>query len=883
MQFQSIWWFNFLPSTQPDARGGVAFWANQNMSSIYTPSKTEQKIKEIAQKPQPTKPAKTYTQDELFKKVDNAVEQYGMNPDEAMLELLNSAKSKWYAIEWYDIDSEIKALSPQAPQEPQPQIDTTTFLWKLEQAGRERMQNTEEIQSSDANFFSKQLQLLWQKAGAFSDIVWAWVSEALSTITPDSIENKVINEVSKFMQSQWVQDKVKTAKEVYDILPESVQKNVEALWNIGLWILDIVWAWQVAKIAKPVATAWVKTTGKIVSWIAKAPITWLKEWFKQSYWFDADTISQVLKNNTKFKELQNLPIEEVGRNVADDVVKGIETRLDDLSEVGKGYESVKKWAIITNDYEVQRWYLDVVNKVEMKQLTKADKTVLKDAVDYIKGYKWDLTDSDVLALRKQLDSVLYDPNTWLKRKLSPQWERIIQWARENIDNIAKERITGLKELDAQFAPEKQLLTKVKWYIYAKDGSLKDNYIQTISNITGKGKEIKLEMLEKINPDLSAQVKMYKALQDIDRVKEWFKVGTYRTTLPWIAWAWVWFAIWWPVWAVVWPLLSFMIFNPTTWIKILNTIAKIERGISGIVWKVKNWIKLTTEELSRLIEALESNLDTMWQQAKTKVWEWFDTLADKTGARVKFIDDTKGTWISGKIEAPKELIDEARKYKSADEFIKNKANKGDILLHWTDKVFDSFDVNKIWKWWDRTRIEWWQLWRGIYFTDDYWEAVWYAKYVNKQTIEKLKYEDSNKRFNEGVRLLNEWKISKEELYQKYFNQSIDELWYKWNENIITAIPKWKIASSNEVNKLISEWKIKLKNKTIENWFWWIEKILDQDYINKQLQDLWYTWRKERYLSAKNKLWWKLESDNIVIFSPNDIEVKDFKQIWEQANK
>jgi len=55
-------------------------------------------------------------------------------------------------------------------------------------------------------------------------------------------------------------------------------------------------------------------------------------------------------------------------------------------------------------------------------------------------------------------------------------------------------------------------------LYDNRGNLKDNYIQTISNITGKGKEIKLEKLEKINPNLAEQVRIYKALEDVDFVQ-----------------------------------------------------------------------------------------------------------------------------------------------------------------------------------------------------------------------------------------------------------------------------------------------------------------------------------------------------------------------------
>lgn len=648
MDYKQIFW------SIPNSQWGIASWPNQNMSSMFQ-SPIESKIKELSQ--QPVKP-KTYTKQDLFWKVDKAVQQW-YTPEEAMTELLKSAKQKGYTIEWVDIDAELWIKPVEQPKEKwmfgkladvwqsiKPTtatdtswMDTSTLLWSMKKSFFETVVDP---LKSLANVPWDAIQIvgqLWDAIthpietaksindigqgisdnivyGILNKVTWSDIAPTDNAVIVQGITDALGNLAKdpERMKQLLVENPVDVALTVQGWL-QAVRSKIT---NPALWkaVDNMIEATNPINMLKAEwAIAW-KAIGKV----AKAPLTWLKEGFKQSYWFDADTISQVLKNNTKFKELQNLPIEEVGRNVADDVVRSIETRIDDLSEVGKGYESVKKWAVITNADEVQRWYLDIVNKVENKQLTKADKTVLKDAVDYIKGYEWDLTDSDVLALRKQLDSVLYDPNTWLKRKLSPQWERIIQWARANIDNIAKDRITGLKELDAVYAPERQLLTKVKGYIYNRDGSLKDNYIQTISNITGKGKEIKLEMLEKINPELSSQVKMYKALEDINRVKEWFKVGTYRTTLPWIAGAGVWFATGWPVWAVVWPLLSFMIFNPTTWIKILNTIAKIDKTITGIVTKVKNGIKLTTEELKRLLQTLDNNLWNLWEDLKEKVWE-----------------------------------------------------------------------------------------------------------------------------------------------------------------------------------------------------------------------------------------------------------------------
>lgn len=79
--------------------------------------------------------------------------------------------------------------------------------------------------------------------------------------------------------------------------------------------------------------------------------------------------------------------------------------------------------------------------------------------------KGQLDETDILGLRRQLDSIMYDPNTSLKRKLSPTGERIVNSMRSEIDKIAKDRIVGLKELDAQYAPEVGLLKDIKKQIY----------------------------------------------------------------------------------------------------------------------------------------------------------------------------------------------------------------------------------------------------------------------------------------------------------------------------------------------------------------------------------------------------------------------------------
>jgi hypothetical protein len=73
--------------------------------------------------------------------------------------------------------------------------------------------------------------------------------------------------------------------------------------------------------------------------------------------------------------------------------------------------------------------------------------------------------------------------------------------RSDVDNMAKGRISGLKELDTKYAPEVRLLKEIKSNIYDANGNIKNNALSTISNIVGKNKDLKLAKFEEIYPEL----------------------------------------------------------------------------------------------------------------------------------------------------------------------------------------------------------------------------------------------------------------------------------------------------------------------------------------------------------------------------------------------
>lgn len=156
--------------------------------------------------------------------------------------------------------------------------------------------------------------------------------------------------------------------------------------------------------------------------------------------------------------------------------------MDELSETGKEYSALRKGESVADGSEVKGAYDEAVSDVDFNQLTKEDESAIRSAQEYVDRYasKNDVTDADLLSLRKQIDSTI----SWDKNFTS-NGERIVKKIRANVDKLANERIPGLKDLDAKFAPEIKLLQKVSKDVFNADGSLKDNAISTIMNLTGK--------------------------------------------------------------------------------------------------------------------------------------------------------------------------------------------------------------------------------------------------------------------------------------------------------------------------------------------------------------------------------------------------------------
>ena len=604
---------------------------------------------------------KTYTQDLFIEWVNKMRDTEGISDVQALTRSLELFKNSWYEIDWIDIDSQLTKYQPQVQQETEEKEDTWFFeaIWDVLQKRWDKWAEilTAWVKGSQGqwkleSWVQYAANLLWGLAEVTGTAFIEW----LDALTPEVIQEKVKEWIQAAAETQWGQfvvDKLTKVNENMELLREynpRVARNFEAFGN-SIDAALTFYGWKTAaEWAKAWAKAWVKAWVKVpdfiktwaeVTWdalkkgakaVAEVPWDAAKSVFRQAYKLNEDTINQAFKNPELFTKAQKQGSTEFIRETTDKVVEAVQTRMKDLSELWKEYKAVRQGAKVFDSDSLLSIMNKQVDSIPSKQLTKSDKTAIETAKSYIKGYEWDLTDIDLLSLRKQLDSIKYDPTTWLEKKLSPQGNKIVSWLRADIDKVAKEKIKGLKELDMKFADEIKEVKEIQKVIFTNNWELKQNYIWEIAWLLWDRKIRKLDTIKKVVPDIENKINMYKALKDLDMASEWFKVWTYSASQWDLITAWVWAMMWGAAWALVWAVIYRAITNPKLWIEIVKKLSLANNVKNSIVKKMKEWVKLSENEALKLWAAIK-------EQIREK-WAWIaDDLADKVWARSKFMDDT----------------------------------------------------------------------------------------------------------------------------------------------------------------------------------------------------------------------------------------------------
>jgi hypothetical protein len=229
---------------------------------------------------------------------------------------------------------------------------------------------------------------------------------------------------------------------------------------------------------------------------------------------EPDTLKILVDKPETFQAAQ---LKDLSRaSLAEKVTKAFDRRVEDLSGLGSEYDAIRARPDVVDLPEggYAKFLEDTFNvkvdgnKIERTKasfpMEKQDISAIEDFLS-IYGKETSFTPDEFLKTRKALDNIArFDRGkTDASRKVSRK-------LRQFHDGAGKEQIPGLKELDSKYGPEAELIGKVRKQLFTKDGELKPGAINQIANITGKGKDTRLQRLKKILPEIEEEAKMLKA-------------------------------------------------------------------------------------------------------------------------------------------------------------------------------------------------------------------------------------------------------------------------------------------------------------------------------------------------------------------------------------
>lgn len=571
-------------------------------------------------------------------------------------EILNWLVNRGYIVEWYDPISIEEVEVPEIPEdrewldigleaaealqsfwkaikiESKLDIDPreSKTLWGSFKNEAKRLLNAARFA---ANLPWDTVELSWELLWLASNVVWTarWIKDIWVWLA------------DKFGLVEWTEEQKAMIDAIWTQLKESFWTWEDALETIAQNPLDSLtvifgWAsaakswiratkfgqtpkWQnlitklekIEDVTNPLnIVKWELALGKKVATIAWKPVKLLWEWYVKTTWVNLDTVKAITKNPKAFKQAEVWVITR--QTVADDIVKAIDKKAADISDIGKEYAKVRKlksnmtpddiWdlkakvnvVLDANDIDVVKWKLDFTNS----QIGTAwNRKAIQDAYNLIhtrtKFWEW----KDLLNLRQSIDDTIN-----YKSDATTRAQKIVRDMRGQVDEIAKDKLEWLRKLDAKFWPERTEFNKISSTIYNKDWSLKDNYISTIANITWKGKELKFERLRKISPELEVQTKALKALEDV-QIAKGNKIGSYMSA--WVVWgAWV-------AWGIPAAIGAYIVTHPWTLVNVLKGYTWVKNIIKSIVDKVKVWTKLNADEAVIVWKAIQSQVKE-WTEA-----------------------------------------------------------------------------------------------------------------------------------------------------------------------------------------------------------------------------------------------------------------------------
>lgn len=531
----------------------------------------------------------------------------------------------------------------QAPIAPEKEEDSIFLDFKegfnnlVGRAG-ERADKVGEIQDSTSSKFAKVRRVFGQGTGLAADVIGEGVMSAGKALLSQEQEQQVAEAFNGVAGRVLQFESVQGAMDYYERLKETkpeVAADIEAALNVVDLATSFTGATQGAKytgkLTSEVATRGAKATSKTAKAVGNAGGATAKFGTSQATGLAPETIAQVISQPGAFtaKEMATISRESVFKKVGD----VIGAKIDEFSELGKAYEPIRNSGEYVNiapdflDSNIKKFGFDIADGkivANTKSATReaSDIKALQSFYDMWNG-KRTIEADEFLNMRADLAGLAkYDK---MSGKTAAS-ERIAKSMRDTLNKTYRSGIEGLEALDNQFSKETTELKNLKSIIYNKDGSIKDNAISTIANLTGKGKEQKLARIKQLLPDIEEDLNILKAVEDI-KATEGIKVGTYVRGAAGVGTG---FAAGGPAGALIGAILT----SPKVAVEVLRQYGRAKGITENITGSIIEKMRAGTKLISREYEILDDAV----QSASKKMEDRIKNIKPSAGMSIKVADD-----------------------------------------------------------------------------------------------------------------------------------------------------------------------------------------------------------------------------------------------------
>jgi hypothetical protein len=369
----------------------------------------------------------------------------------------------------------------------------------------------------------------------------------ISELTPDIIENAIkgeVNNMGMVLKSGWDLLSPEKKKQITELLGDTLDVadftlTTAALPGFAKGIAEkaptvLAKAEQVVETAKQVPSGVVSIAKQIPEIRVPKGIGEtagkVKEFaVAQTTGLSPTTVETIKRVPDLFEKAQAGQITREA--IAEKSIKAIEDLKVEKGYLGKAYQPIRESTEIVKitggeiddilkgaGLKITDSGIEEVSKLA-SNLSKKDLNAINEAYDLVRG-KTELSGNEVLNLRQKLDTLVD-----YKSEVSTHGQKLVKQIRSSIDNRAKSQLTGLRELDKQFAETSGQFRKIRKDYFHKDGTLKDNALSKLSNLSNKGREQALGRLEELVPGISDEIKALKAMEDVAAATGQ-KVGAY---------------------------------------------------------------------------------------------------------------------------------------------------------------------------------------------------------------------------------------------------------------------------------------------------------------------------------------------------------------------